>query len=215
MNAGPQNEAAKIAGSGLTPGSAVEFDLESLLQRPAAAEFHALSSSSREPVDVFSFVHRQSAFTPQDCVDALLLDQHQRHDTEAAIPAETYCAFLKNRIGKSSAEFEWQIVAREFLLTLKANEAASTINLKNFCERFPDFQSQLVELSRSDQLSEPLIVDPTCSFQSGHEPTIALGPTQPVLAAVTPIDGEATQWITRRDRVRQDVTRQVDVRGTD
>ena len=193
MNAGPQNEAADVAGSGLTPGSNVEFDLESLLQRPAAADFFALSSSTPEPADVFGFVHRKSAFTPQDCVDALLLDQHQRHGTEAVIPIETYCAFLKNRIGKSSTEFEWQIVAREFLLTLKANEAASTITLKNFCERFPDFQSQLIELSRSDQLSETLIVDPTCSFQSGHEPTIALGPTQPVLAAVTPIDVEATQ----------------------
>ena len=193
MHAGPQNEAANFAGNGLAIRSNVEFDLESLLQRPAAAEFFALSSSSQEPVDVFSFVHRQSTFTPQDSVDALLLYQHQRHSTEAAIPAETYCAFLKNRIGKSSTDFEWLVVAREFLLTLKANEAESAITLKNFCERFPEFQSQLVALSRSDQLSETLIVDPTCSFGSGHEPTIALGPTQPVVDAETPMDPDATQ----------------------
>ncbi len=196
MNAGPQNEAANFAGSGLAIRRNVEFDLDSLLQRPAAAEFFALSSSSQEPVDVFGFVHRKSAFTPEDCVDALLLDQHQRHGTETAVPAETYCAFLKNRASKSSTdstEFEWLIVAREFLLTLKANEAASTITLKNLCKRFPEFQSQLVELSRSGQLSETLIVDPTCSFGSGHEPTIALGPTQPVVDAEKQLDPEATQ----------------------
>lgn len=104
MNAGSKNEAANFAGSGLTPRSNVEFDLELLLQRPAAAEFHALSLSSHEPVDVFGFVHCKSAFTPQDSADALLLDQHQRHSTEAAIPAETYCVFLKNRVGKFSTE---------------------------------------------------------------------------------------------------------------
>ena len=194
MNAGPHNEKANVAGSGLTPGSNVEFDLESLLQRPAAAEFHALSSLSQEPVDVFGFVHHKTAFTPQDCADALLLDQHQRHRTDAAIPAETYCAYLKNRVGKSAAEFEWQIVAREFLLTLRANEAAATITLKNLCERFPDFQSQLVALSRSDRLSETLIINPTCSFGSGHEPTVALTPTQIQVPADHPWDPEATRF---------------------
>ena len=104
--------------------------------------------------------------TAQDCTDALLLDQHLRHGTEAAIPAEIYCTFLKNRIGRLSAEFEWQIVAREFLLTLKANEAASAVTLRNLCERFPDYQSRLAELSTSNRLSETVIIDPTCSFGS-------------------------------------------------
>ena len=193
MHVRPQNDAVNFAGSGLTSRSDVEFDLASLLQRPAAAEFHALSVSSQQPVDVFGFVHHKTAFTSQDCTDALLLDQHQRHGTEAANPAEIYCSFLKNRIGKFSAEFEWQIVAREFLLTLKANEAASVITLGNFCERFPGFQSRLVELSTSNRLSETIIVAPTCSFGSGHEPTVELAPTQPVVGAVIPIDPDATQ----------------------
>lgn len=193
MNTGPQKETAQGAASGLTRRCDVEFDIESLLLRPVADEFYGLTSQGQQPVDVFSFVHRKTALTAQDCTDALLLDQHLRHGTEAAIPAEIYCTFLKNRIGRFSAEFEWQIVAREFLLTLKANEAASAVTLRNLCERFPDYQSRLVELSTSNRLSETVIVDPTCSFGSGPEPTVELAPTQPVVAAGIPIDSDATQ----------------------
>jgi CRP-like cAMP-binding protein len=192
MNAGPQKRTANFAGSGLTPSSDVEFDLDRLLQRPAAAEFFGLSSSSTEPVDVFGFVHRKPEFTPQDCVDALLTDQHQRHGTETAVPAETYCAFLRNRAGKSSTEFEWQIVAREFLLALKASESTSDVALQNFCTRFPEFQEQLTNLSRSAGLSETLVIDPTCAFGSGHEPTVTASPTQPVVADRFVRDPDAT-----------------------
>jgi CRP-like cAMP-binding protein len=193
MNAGPHKRAANFSGSGLTPRSDVEFDLDSLLQRPAAAEFHELSSLSPESVDVFGFVHRRTEFTPQDCVDALLTDQHQRHGTETAVPAETYCAFLRDRVGESSTEFEWQIVAREFLLVLKAADSTSTVAIKNFCTRFPEFQERLVDLSRSDGLSETVIIDATCSLGSGHEPTIPQGPTLPLVPAEKPFDSEATQ----------------------
>ncbi|MGZ0168238.1 MAG: protein kinase domain-containing protein [Planctomycetales bacterium] len=193
MNAGPQNGTANFAGSGLTPRSNVEFDIETLLQRPAAAEFYELSSLSPQPVDVFGFVHRKPDFTPQDCVDALLTDQHLRHGTETAVPAETYCAFLRNRAGESSTGFEWQIVAREFLLALQANESTSGIALQNCCTRFPEFQEQLINLSRSDGLSETLIIDSTCSFGSGHEPTVTLGPTQPVVKEKFASDPEATR----------------------
>jgi CRP-like cAMP-binding protein len=193
MSAGPQKGATNFAGSGLAPRNQVEFDLESLLQRPAAAEFHELSSSSPDPVDVFGFVHRKTDFTSQDCVDALLTDQHQRHGAETAVPAETYCAFLRNRVGESSTEFEWQIVAREFLLALKASESTSGVALQNFCTRFPEFQAQLIKLSRSDGLSETLIIDPTCSFGSGHEPTVTLGPTQPVVKEKFVSDPDATR----------------------
>lgn len=191
MKAGPHKRVANIAGSGLTPRSDVEFDLDTLLQRSAAAEFFELSSSSTEPVDVFGFVHRKPEFTPQDCVDALLTDQHQRHGTENAVPAETYCAFLRNRAGKSSTEFEWQIVAREFLLALKASESTSGVALQNFCTRFSEFQEQLINLSRSDGLSETLVIDPTCLLGSGHEPTV--GPTQPVVTDAFACDPEATR----------------------
>lgn len=193
MNAGPQKETASFAESGLTTRCDVEFDIDSLLLRPAAAEFLALSSSSQEAIDVFGFVHGKTEFSAQQCVDALLADQHRRHNMEEAVPAETYCAFLRNRIGDGSTSFEWQIVAREFLLILKAADSTSTVALKNFCTRFPEFQEQLVELSRSDGLSETLIIDPTCSFGSGHEPTIPQGPTQPQVPAEKPFDPEATQ----------------------
>jgi CRP-like cAMP-binding protein len=193
MNAGPQKETANFANGGLATRSDVEFDLESLLLRPAAAEFLALTSSSQAKVDVFGFVHKKTDFSPQQCVDALLADQHRRHRTEDAVPAETYCAFLRNRIGDDSTDFEWQIVAREFLLALKAKDAASNVELKNFCARFPEFQEPLVDLSRSDGLSETLIIDPTCSFQSGHEPTVTLGPTQPVVKDTFARDPDATK----------------------
>jgi len=176
MNAGPQKETASFAESGLTTRCDVEFDIDSLLLRPAAAEFLALSSSSQQGTDVFDFVHQKDEFTSQQCVDALLIDQHRRHSTEEAVPAEMYCTFLRTRIGDGSARFEWQIVAREFLLVLKAGEFSSTVALKNFCTRFPEFQGQLVALSRSDGLSETLIIDPICSSGSGHEPTIPQSP---------------------------------------
>lgn len=193
MNAGPQKQSANLAGSGPASRSNVEFDLESLLLRPAAAEFYQLSTGEQQPIDVFGFVHRKPEFTPQQCVDALLTDQHQRYGNDNAIPAETYCAFLRNRLGESSAEFEWQIVAREYLLALKSGDSTSEVELKNFCTRFPDFQEELVNLSRSDGLSETLIVDPTCSLKSGHEPTIGLGPTQPVVRNEFAPDPEATR----------------------
>ncbi|NQV27067.1 MAG: hypothetical protein HQ518_22190, partial [Rhodopirellula sp.] len=173
MDARPQKKTANYAEGGLMPRSDVEFDLESLWLRPVAAEFHSLCEASDRPVDVFRFVLQNAHFSPQDCVDALLADQHRRHGQEATIPAETYCAFLRNRAGRSAAQFEWQIVAREFLLSLKASESTADVTLKNFCDRFPEFQSQLVQLSRSDGLSETLMIDPTCSFGSGHEPTVA------------------------------------------
>lgn len=193
MNAGPQKQSANLAGSGLASRSNVEFDLESLLLRPVAAEFYQLSTGEQQSVDVFGFVHRKPEFTPQQCVDALLTDQHQRYGNDNAIPAETYCAFLRNRIGEASPEFEWQIVAREFLLALESNDSTSEVELKNFCTRFPGFQEELVNLSRSDGLSETLIVDPTCSLKSGHEPTIGLGPTQPVVRNEFAPDPEATR----------------------
>jgi CRP-like cAMP-binding protein len=193
MNAGPQKAEADFARSRSASRANVEFDLESLLQRPAAAEFHALYLSGKESADVFGFVHRRTHFSPQDCVDALLVDQHLRHGTESAFPAETYCAFLRNCAGDVTSNFEWQLVAREFLLTLKANQCTREVALQNLCARFPEYMVQLAELSRSDGLCETLIIDPTCSFGSGHEPTVTLTPTAPVIPAEFPCDPQATK----------------------
>jgi len=193
MNAGPQKETASFAESDLTTRCKVEFDIDSLLLRPAAADFLALTSSSEQATDVFDFVHQNDEFTSQQCVDALLADQHRRHSTEEAVPAEMYCTFLRTRIGDGSARFEWQIVAREFLLVLKAAESGSTDALKKFCIRFPEFQGQLVDLSRSDGLSETLIIDSVCSSGSGHEPTISEGSTQPQVLDEKPFDPATVQ----------------------
>ena len=108
MNAGPQKQSANLAGSGLASRSNVEFDLESLLLRPAAAEFYQLSTGEQQSVDVFGFVHRKPEFTPQQCVDALLTDQHQRYGNDNALPAETYCAFLSTGPANKGLIFEGQ-----------------------------------------------------------------------------------------------------------
>lgn len=193
MNAGPQKGTASIAGSGLTPRSSVEFDLNTLLQRPAAAEFHALCSGEGDPPDVFAFIQSRTQLSAQECVDVLMVDQHRRHGKETAVPAETYCAFLRKRVGTAMPDHEWQIVAREFLLALKANESNSHVVLKNLCTRFPDFQQDLAKLSLSDRLSETVIIDSTDSFGSGHEPTIIFTPTQPAVPAEIPGDPHATR----------------------
>jgi CRP-like cAMP-binding protein len=194
MNAGPQKSRALVCVSGLAPHNDAGFDLQSLLQRPAAAEFDALCVSRVDPPDVFGFVHRKPHFSPQDCVDALLIDQHQRHGKASAIPAETYCAFLRNRVDDTPIpEMEWQIVALEFLQALKANESGSSVALQDLCARFPDFQNQLAELSRADRLAETLIVDSTCSVDSGHEPSVALTLTRAHVPADLQPDPQVTQ----------------------
>jgi CRP-like cAMP-binding protein len=193
MNAGPQKSRASVGGSSLAPHDDAGFDLQSLLQRPAAAEFDALCVSRVDPPDVFGFVHRKPHFSPQDCVDALLIDQHQRHGKASAIPAETYCAFLRNRVDALIPDMEWQIVAQEFLLALKDDKSGSSVALQNLCARFPEFQGQLAELSRADRLAETLIVDSTCSVESGHEPSVALTLTNPHVPADLQPDPQATQ----------------------
>ena len=86
MNAGPQKETASFAESGLTTRCDVEFDLESLLLRPAAAEFLALSSSAQEAIDVFGFVHGKTEFSGQQCVDALLAELFNPSDRVSTVP---------------------------------------------------------------------------------------------------------------------------------
>lgn len=193
MNVGPQKSSESVGGSSLAAHDEAGFDLQSLLQRPAAAEFDALCVSRVDPPDVFGFVHRKPHFSPQDCVDALLIDQHQRHGKVLAIPAETYCAFLRNRLDTPMPEMEWQIVAQEFLLALKADDSSSSVTLQELCARFPEFQNQLAALSRADRLAETLIVDLTCSIESGHEPSGALTPTGPHIPAELQPDPQATQ----------------------
>lgn len=193
MNAGPKKATASVAGSGSTLLDDVEFDLETLLQRPAAAEFHSMCLSADEAPDVFGFVHGKTQFSVQDCVDALLVDQHLRHGKETAIPAETYCAFLRSQVKTSDGDLEWPIVAREFLLAIKDGEASTVVALQNLSARFPQYQSQLARLSRADGLSETLIINSTDSFGSGHEPTITLNSTQPAVPAEMPRDPQATR----------------------
>lgn len=194
MNAGPENAATNPADDSPASRACVAFDLESLLKRPVAAEFQSLCETQADLADVFGFIHRKGTLSPHDCVDALLVDQHRRYGQDSTIPAETYCAFLRNRYGISSGELQWQIIAGEFLLALSMNDSSRDTLLQSFGSRFPDYQSQLVELANADGLPETLMVDPTRSLASGLEPTVAaLTPTQPHLPAGLVADPNATR----------------------
>lgn len=194
MNAGPQKAAANSADDIPALHHVPEMDPAILLKRPAAAEFQALCEKQGKDADVFSFIQQKATLSTQECVDAMLADQHRRSGTESALAAESYCEFLRNRPDGSSRELEWQLISLEFLLALKAKGSSRGSVLQSFCSRFPDYQSLLVDLTRSDALLETLLVDPTCSLSSGHEPTVsALAPTQPHMPAGFIADPNATR----------------------
>lgn len=194
MNAGPENAATNPADDSPAYRSCVASDLESLLKRPVAADFQSLCDASDGVADVFKFIHRKGSLSPQECVDALRVDQYRQYGQESAIPAETYCAFLRNRYGVSSGEIPWQIIAGEFLLALKKNDSSRGPLLQRFTSRFPEYRSQLTELANGDDLPETLMVDPTRSLASELEPTAAaLTPTQPHLPAGLVADPNATR----------------------
>lgn len=196
MNASSHNSTVLFNDGDVPRRSVAEFDLNSLLRRPAAAEFHLMWVPDSKAPDVFGFVHGRTDFSPQDCVDALLVDQQQRHGTESAIPAETYCAFLRNRINAPVPELEWQLIALEFLLLLRSNQSSSSVALQNLCVRFPKYQDQLAELSKSSSLAETHLIDPTCSTRSDLMPTAAHVLTEfhvPDMQAIKLRDPQATQ----------------------
>lgn len=161
MDSGSHKSNTSTNDGGVTPPGKAGFELEALLQRPVAAQFHALYTASDGSQDVFQFVYTTDAFSPQDCVDALLVDQHHKSGKESEIPAETYRAFLRNRVKSAIPELEWGLVAGEFLLTLKRGKSTPSVALQNLCSRFPEFRVQLAKLSRTDSLAETHIITGT------------------------------------------------------
>lgn len=166
--------------SGENPQSPVDARLTALIARTVAAEFHAIWVDPAGSADSFSFVHNDS-FTPRDCTDVFLVDQHHRWSRGRGLPAEAYCRELRRRFEERLDEFEWELVAQEYQLRRDLEEASSPL-LSDFIERFPDLGIRLdIEFGAASQ-DRTVTLDPTDSFDDGQAGTIADGLTRTFVA---------------------------------